>query len=597
MGEKVVNNSQVKSALRIKGVAGTVTASLAMAVTGLNRINRIFSHISEYQGIEFADNLIKYLNVKCKLNSAELEYLPKEGPFIIVCNHPFGAIDGIILLSMIGKVRPDIKILTNFLLSYIPNLEKSFFPVNPFTDRKGLRSSLKGLKMAKKHLENGGALALFPAGEVSSNNNKEHVVKDIEWQPSVIKLIKNAKVPVVPLFFSGQNSALFHFLGKIHPLLRTVRLPHELSNKRNKEVSISIGKSVTASEIEDFTSIRELGRYLWSRTYALEANICERGEEKKTEAVPVLEPVPKRQLVAEIAGIAGKRLFAVANYECYLADYNEIPQLMREIAIRRELAFRGAEEGTGREMDTDEFDPLYRHLILWDREQNAVAGAYRLGFGREILKRYGLRGFYTETLFRYKPDFATVLENSIELGRSFVSVEFQKDPLALMLLIKGLFYTVIKYDDVKYLLGPVSISSAYPLFYRSIMIYYLRKKHGDRRYAELMTPVTPFVPDYMKVDPNALLESKMGSLERFDRFLSRMSSGKYRLPTLLKKYLKINARIVAFNVDPDFNNCVDGLIMLNLSEVPKSEIDTLSKEFEDKNALYKRFDIFTNTEI
>ncbi len=603
MGDKVVNKSQVKKALKIKGPIGTATASIAMAITGLNRINRIFSHISAYRGIEFADNLIKYLNVKYNVDNAELGHIPKEGPFIIVSNHPYGAIDGIIILSMIGKIRPDIKILTNFLLSYIPNLEESFFPVNPFTDRKGLRSSVKGLKMAKEHLERGGALALFPAGEVSSNNNKEHVVKDIEWQPSVIKLIKRAEVPVIPLFFSGQNSALFHFLGKIHPLLRTVRLPHELSNKRNKEISLSIGMPINSSELVDFASVKELGRYLWSRTYSLEANICEsekgpcsgKGDGTVAEE-PVMEPLAKELLKENIEKISEKRLFEVANYECYLADYKDIPYLMQELGIRRELAFRGAAEGTGKPIDTDDFDPLYKHLILWDKEKFAVAGAYRLGFAKEILKKYGVRGLYTETLFRYKPDFVSILENSIELGRSFVSVEYQKDPLALILLIKGLFYTVIKYSDVKYLLGPVSISSGYPLFYRSIMIYYLQKCYGDKRYADQMIPLTPFVPDYKKVNPKSLLESKMGSLERFDRFLSRMSCGKYRLPTLLKKYLKINARLLAFNVDPDFNNCVDGLIMLNLFDVPKSEIDALSKEFDDKNALYRRFDIYANSD-
>ena len=601
MGEKVVRNAQVKKALKIRGPAGTVAAFLAMAITGLNRINRIFSHISGYRGIEFADHLIEYLNVKYRVGGSELAYIPKEGPFIIVSNHPYGAIDGIIILSMVGKVRPDIKILTNFLLSYIPNLEESFFLVNPFTDRRGLGSSINGLRMAKEHLSRGGALALFPAGEVSSNNNKEHIVKDIEWKPSAIKLIKNAGVPVVPLFFNGQNSALFHFLGKIHPMLRTVRLPHELSNKKNKQITLSIGMPISSAELLDFASVRELGRYLWSRTYSLEANIDEvRGnsssQEGAREGQPVAKPLAKEFLRENIEKIADKRLFEVANYECYLADYKDIPYLMQELGIRRELAFRGAEEGTGKAIDIDRFDSLYSHLILWDKKNLAVVGAYRLGFAREILKKEGMQGLYTETLFRYKPDFLPVLENSMELGRSFVSLEYQKDPLALILLIKGLFYTVIKYRDVKYLLGPVSISSAYPLFYRSIMIYYLKKGYGDKRYANQIVPVTPFVPDYKRVNPKALLESKMDSLERFDRFLSRMSGGKYRLPTLLKKYLKINARLLAFNVDPSFNNCVDGLIMLNLSDVPKSEIDLLSKEFEDKDGLYKRFDIFTSAD-
>lgn len=593
MGTKVVRNSQVKSALKVKGIFGTVAASLAMAVTGLNRINRIFSHISDYRGVEFADKLIEYLNVRCGVNEEGLNSIPEKGPFIIVSNHPYGAIDGMIILSIIGKRRPDLKILTNFMLSYIPNLEESFFPVNPFTDRPGLKSSYTGLKLAKEHLDNGGALALFPAGEVSSNANKEKIVKDIEWQPSIVKLIKKAEVPVIPLFFAGQNSALFHFLGKIHPLLRTVRLPHELSNKRNKEIKLEIGMPIPASEIADFASIHELGRYLWNRTYSLEANI-EEGESfhrvyMKEE--PLLPPVKKESLSAEIVTIADKKLFDVGNYECYLADYDSIPFIMREIAIRREIAFRAVGEGTGKPMDTDEFDPFYKHLFIWDRDNCSIVGAYRLGFCKEIIKRNGIKGIYSQTLFKYNREFYSVLTRSIELGRSFVTLEYQKDPLALMLLIKGLFYTVIKYKSVNYLLGPVSISSWYPLFYRSIMVYYLRKRHRDPRYANMVTPRTPFVPDYKKVVPKELLESKIGSLERFDRFLSRMSNGKYRLPTLLKKYLKINARIITYNVDPDFNYCIDGLILLDLSEVPKSEIDALSKEFEDKSMLYERFGI------
>lgn len=597
MGTKIVNNSQVKSALKIKGFFGTVVASLAMAVTGLNRINRIFSHISQYQGIEFAGKLIEYLNVKCKINENELANIPKEGPFIIVSNHPFGAIDGIILLSQIGKIRPDIKILTNFLLSYIPNLEESFFPVNPFTDRPGLRSSFTGLKKAKEHIEAGGAIAFFPAGEVSSNRNKEKIVKDIEWQPSVVKLIKNAGLPVVPIFFTGQNSAFFHFLGKIHPMLRTVRLPHELSNKRNKEIELKIGMAIPASEIEDFASTEELGRYLWNRTYSLEANVDEEEVQVKkyNNEEPVLPPVAKEPLVEEIKSIDSCRLFSVGSYQCYLAEYGQIPLLMKEIAIRREMAFRAVGEGTGKPLDTDEFDTYYRHLILWDKEEQAVIGAYRLGFCKEIIEVKGIAGIYTQTLFKYNKDFHSVLENSIELGRSFVAYEYQKDPLALMLLIKGLFYTVIKHESIRYLLGPVSISSWYPLFYRSLMVYYLRSRHRDTRYANMVTPRTPFTPDYKKVSPKDLLESKIGSLERFDRFLSRMSNGKYRLPTLLKKYLKINSRIITFNVDPDFNYCIDGLIMLDLQEVPRNEIDSLSKEFDDKSVLYRRFGIDTSS--
>lgn len=616
MSKEVINKSQVKSAIKMHGLLGNVVAAVAMKVTGFDKINNIYSHISDYQGKEFADKLIEYLKVKCDFNEQELDYLPKEGPFIIVSNHPFGAIDGILMLSIIGQRRPELKILTNFMLSYIPNLSENFFPVNPFTDRPGLKSSLKGLKLAKEHLRNGGALGLFPSGEVSSNANKEKVVKDIPWQISVVKLIRNSGVPVVPIFFGGQNSAMFHFLGKIHPMLRTVRLPHELSNKKNKTVALRIGKPIPVSELEDFTSLKELSLYLWNRTYALEANIESHGhilsmdEEsisgdaiKWSKFIPftgngnespvadICKTIDKDILSGELESRKDDLLFEVGQYACYLSGYSDIPNIIREIGIRREESFRAVGEGTGKEIDLDEYDIYYKHLFVWDKEQKCLVGAYRLGIGSEILKNQGIDGLYSNSLFRYKNDFSPQLERTIELGRSFVSPVFQKEALPLMLLIKGLFYSVMKYPQVKYLIGPVSISSWYPPFYRSLMIYYLRQKHSENRFFNMVSPITPFKPDFNKVDVECLLQNKMDSIEKFDKFMYKLSNSKYRLPTLLKKYLKMNCRILDFNVDPSFNYCVDGLIMLDLGEVPRQEIDSLCKEFPDKKQVYRRFDI------
>ena len=595
METKVVNNSQVQRALKVKGAFGAVLASAAMSAVGINRVNRIYSHIYQYDGIEFAEKFIEHMNIECDIDEQELENIPKEGPFIIVCNHPYGAIDGMLMLKTIGKIRPDFKILTNFILSYIPNLEKSFFPVNPFTDSPGLRSSLKGLKMATEHIQGGGCLGLFPAGEVSSNCNPEKKIKDIEWQPSIIKLIHNAKVPVVPLYFSGSNSSLFHFLGKIHPRLRTAMLAHELANKRDYKLSLRIGKPIPVSEQEEFESLQQLGRYLRNRTYALEANIetgkAQQNTAAATYTTAVADPVESGILAKEIQSIESNKLFEVNSYVCYLSEHKNIPNIIKEIGVRREIAFRAVGEGTDTPIDLDNYDTYYKHLILWDKEKNAIIGAYRLGFGMDIIREKGIKGFYSHSLFRYSEQFKDELTHSIELGRSFVSVEYQKDPLALMLLFKGLFYTVIKYPQVKHLVGPVSISSAYPLFYQSIMIHYLKECHSIPEFAGMINPKVPFKPDFGNVVPEELLGNKMSALEKFDRFMFRQSNSKYRIPTLLKKYLKLNARIIGYNVDPDFNYCVDGLIMLSLNNMPRAEIDALSKEFEDKSAIYKRFGI------
>lgn len=593
MDKKLVSKSQIKRAFNVRGAFGNAVASATMSVAGLNRLNRLYSHVSEYQGIDFADHLLEQLNVKCDIAPEEFDNLPKEGPFIIVSNHPFGGLDGIIMLHLFGRLRPDLKILTNFILSHIPNLKEFFFPVNPFTDNKGLKSSLKGIRMATEHLKNGGVLGLFPAGEVSSNANKERVVKDIEWQPSIIKLIKKAGVPVVPIYFDGGNSKYFHFLGRINKYLRTLRLPGELSNKKDKTVSIRIGRPVTVLEIEEFVTLKDLGNHLWNRTYALEANV--RGQENDAvgsiEKEKIASPVDKDILIKEIESRGEDLLFEVKDYSCYLFNAQNIPNLIKELGIRREEAFRSIGEGSNKEIDTDEYDPYYKHLVLWNKKDNAVIGAYRLGFGDEILFKYGLEGFYSNTLFRYRPEFKTYLKRAIELGRSFVSNEYQKDPLALMLLIKGLMYTVIKNPQVRFLIGPVSISASYPIFYRSLMIHYLKLRHSRSAIAKWVNPKFRFVPDFYRVDVDSLLKGKLDSVEKFDRFMFRLSNNRFRLPTLLKKYIKINSRIIAYNIDPDFNNCVDGLIMLDVYEVPKQEIDSLSKEMADKTAVYKRFGI------
>ncbi len=594
MRTKLVNKSQVKNAIKVKGFAGNLLAGLIMRVLGLNRINGIYSHIHQYQGIEFADKLLEHLNVSCDFLPDELEYLPQGQPFIIVSNHPFGAVDGVMMLSILGKKRPDLKILTNFILSYIPNLAEHFFPVNPFTDRPGMKSSLGGLKMAKEHLASGGVLGLFPSGEVSSNKNRERVVKDIEWQPSIIKLIKGAGVPVVPVYFNGSNSRLFHLMGKVNPYLRTARLPHELINKRDKTISLRIGKPIMPTELEEFVNIQDLGRYLWNRTYALEANVAvlqqEMAEEPKVQA-PVAQHSAPDKLCSDIAAIASEKLFEVNSYECYLAKAEQMPDLMHEIAVCREETFRAVGEGTGNSVDTDEYDKYYRHLVLWDRDRKCLVGAYRLGMGNEIVRKYGLEGFYSHSLFRFHREFRPYLRKSVELGRSFVVPSYQKDPLALMLLIKGLMYMVIKRPEVRYLIGPVSISSWYPLFYRSLMVHYLHQRQSIPEFEKYVSPKCPFEYQFHRVNVDELAGGRMESLERFDRFMYRLSNSRFRLPTLLKKYIKLNARILAFNVDPDFNFCVDGLIMLDVMDVPKSEIDQLSKEFEDKESVYRRFGI------
>lgn len=590
MTTKLISRQDVKMAFKLRGVTGDILASIILHITGLQRINKRYSRVANISGREFTGALLKEFNVSFEINEKELEYIPQDGPFIVVSNHPFGAVDGIILLHIFGSVRPDIKFLTNFVLSHIPNLTEFFLPVNPFTDKPDLAGSFSGLRTAMETLKNGGGLALFPAGEVSTTYGTS-IIKDKEWQPSIIKLIKISGVPVVPVYFHGTNSRFFHWIGKIHPILRTARLPGELLNKQNRSIRMCIGRPVSQTEISEFKDLKELGMHLRSRSYALEANIRkEVKNETRIDLEPIALPKNRRAMQKEINSLAPeKHLFTTGNYSCYLTDSKSIPLMMHELGRRREEAFRAVGEGTGRPLDLDEYDSYYKHLILWDKQKTRLVGAYRLGFGAEIMKSKGVKGFYTQTLFSYEKPFEKVLSESLELGRSFVVLDYQKEALPLVLLIKGLFYSVVTNKEIKYLLGPVSISSWYPKFYRSLMIHYIKSNHSAGEIEKYVIPRNPFFPDYLRTSPEHLLAGKMDTLEKFDRFMLRLSNNEYRLPTLVKKYLKINCKIVTYNVDPDFNYCVDGLVLLDIAQTSKQEIMALAKGEKNQDIIMERF--------
>lgn len=593
-------------AIHMRGLIGWTIATLSMWLLGLNKVNKYNDKYKNYKGAEFSEHVLRGLGVKYTLNSQQFDFIPQDGPFITISNHHVGSIDGLILSSVIGTMRPDFKILTNFILTMIPSLKDHFLPVNPFSEEFQAHKSYKGLRLALEHVKNGGCLGLFPAGEVATIQPqskktalKSRTVEDTVWPENMVRLIRNANVPVIPIYFEAHNSKMFHLLGRIHPLLRTARLIHEMFNKKGAVVPMRIGKPILPNEIAEYQDNEHLGAYLRSRIYVMEAEFNNSNSAllaPPETVTPIALPRDKKAVIKEMSLLknAGKKLFEVASYQCYLADYEEIPVTMFELGRRREQAFRATGEGSNKAIDVDSYDKYYKHLILWDFKQKKIAGAYRLGIGSEIFESHGgIDGFYTKSLFNYSQDFIdNYLKYTIELGRSFVSVEYQKEALPLMLLIKGLMFSLMRYPDAKYFIGPVSISNSYPKLYQSLMVYYLNNMHHANISENDAVPTTPFTPDYLCINPKDLLRRKMDKFEKFDRFLMLLSDNKYRIPTLVKKYIKINARIICFNVDPLFNYSLDGLILLKIDEYPRFELLAMTKDVEnvqEREAIMNRF--------
>ena len=590
---KVVTLLDLKNALGIKGFFGTCVAGAAYGYLRLGKINRLFDGAADYQGREFADHLLENMGITIDVSPEQLENIPKEGGFVLVSNHPFGGIEGVMLLSAIAKVRPDFKVMANFILSHIPNLKECFFAVNPFEKNPEWKSSVGGIKGAIQHIVEGKGLGVFPAGEVSRYHGHAYP-EDLPWATSIARIIKNANVPVIPVFWEGRNSKLFYAVDKIHPMMGTARLTKELINKHDTCFNLQIGKPILPSEIKLYENPKDLAAYLRSRSYALEANIPAKVDEKpNVKQAEIDAPTDLSLMLSELEAIREKSfLYSASDYDCYLADYEDIPNLMHEIARLREETFRAIGEGTGKSLDQDEFDKHFKQMILWDKVKQKIAGCYRLGIGSEIIPRFGIKGFYVSTLVNIDESFSDKLRHTIELGRSFVSLEYQKEVLPLMLLLRGLSDVVVRYPEINHFIGPVSISAWYPKFYLSLIARFVSEKHAvEDELKGKVTPKTPFVPDFLKVDADVLLQNNMNGVDKFDKFLFRLSNGLYRLPTLFKKYLKLNAKFLCFNVDPDFNDTLDALLFLTFTDFPEDEVMPLFRDSsdEEKEIVRKRF--------
>ena len=567
--------------------SGDYFAKFLMYILRYNKLNKLYSQIAAKQGVDFIDELIKSLEFNIEFDEKQLSKIPKKGPFIVVANHPLGGFDGLLLIKYISMVRKDVKVLTNFLLKKIEPVAEFFLSENPFD---GDEVGAAGLAEARAHLQNDGVLCLFPAIDVNTKDTFDGVTDNI-WQFPVVKFIKDSAVPVVPVLFQGTNSRLLHLFAKIHPSLKHARLPSEILSKKHKNIKIRIGSAVQVEEQERFEDIYQFGRYLRAKTYSMESDIEVRrffnyNLKPAAKPQPIIDPIPKEKILKEIQSIkCDGTLFKLKNYVAYCAPSSDIPNILNEIGRLREITFREVGEGTNNSIDIDEFDLYYYQLIIWDEEEQRIVGAYRLGKGKDIMSQFGKRGFYLHSLFRMDEKLKPILEESLELGRSFVIKEYQRKPMPLFLLWKGILYFLLKNPEYRYLIGPVSISNNYSKVSKDLIIRFILRNHLNWQLARFIKPRNSYKFKSDNTDLNLLMENMDHDINRLDKTIGDLDEMNSGLPVLLKKYIKLNAKIIGFNVDPKFNNCLDGLIVLDVYDVPKNTIESLSKEANDGSIL------------
>ncbi len=552
---------------RPPGFAGLLTQPLLAAanrLTGLSRLNGLYQQARRAvaEG-DFLDTALATLGVRCDLDPQRLAQVPDTGPLVVVANHPFGGVEGMALAQALRRRRPDLRILANHLLGRVPELDPLMIHVNPFAGGAAARQNHAPLRQALAWLKNGGALLVFPAGAVSHLHVRARAVTDPPWQPTVSWLVHRSEAAVLPVFVAGRNSAGFQLAGLVSPLLRTALLARELLRSQRRVLRVELGRPIGADELKQLSDDVERTAWLRLKVYALAPRLAVKPG--PVRAVAVCTGPQSQSLPAEVAALpAGARLLTHGDFAVYLTCAAQIPGVLQEIGRQRELTFRAAGEGSGKALDLDVFDQHYLHLWLWDHAQGRLAGAYRLAPIDRVLAERGERGLYVAGLFRFRRGALQAMGQALELGRSFVACDYQRDFQPLLLLWQGIGRYLVANPQYTKLLGPVSIARTYSDQSRGLMAHYLSRYCAS---AELAGAVRgnyrPRRPPLRGLG-DATVARLLRDVDTVAGLVSAIEDDGKGLPVLLRHYLKLNGQVLAWNVDHDFGDVLDALLLVDL---------------------------------
>ena len=550
-------------------------------ISGLERCQQLYDEIEA--GCELEDFLGQALAkaaIDYRLSDSSIARVPHSGACVLVANHPYGAAEGLVLFHLLSRVRPDFKVLGNFLLGRVPQLREKLIEVDPFGGKEAARANVNPLRQALQHLRNGGLLVVFPAGEVSSWQGPRRGVVDPPWSDTVARLVQKSKAAVLPVFFPGHNGLLFQLAGAVHPRLRTLLLPNMLLKGRKTPLTPLIGNLIPSKRWATFASDRQLVDYLRLRTYALgldtEASVAPMaGTQAVPQPVALSARVAISELRAELAALpAPQRLLQSGEFDVFFAAAGQIPRLLHEIGRLRELTFRAAGEGTGRALDLDDFDQEYLHLFVWNQEQEELVGAYRVGQVDQLLASRGKEGLYTTTLFDFKPELLKYLEQGLELGRSFVRPEYQRSFAPLLLLWKGIGHYLTLHPQYRFLFGPVSISQDYSDRSRELMTCALSRHYLVKELANLVAPRLPVPIKPLKVPGlnREHCDDLLRNIDDVSALVADLEADSKGIPVLLRHYLGLGGKLLAFNLDPAFSDVIDGLLLVDLPQADSKQL-------------------------
>lgn len=515
------------------------------------------------KGLDMVEQVLDHLDISCTLASHDLEQIPEHGPLVIMANHPTGTLDGLALLYAVSRVRRDVKVVTNRMLTHLEPLSSLFIPV----DNMGGKTAKTAFAQMEQQLHQSGVLIFFPAGEVSRPTRKG--IRDKKWHTGFIKLANKFRAPLLPVHIQAHNSLLFYASTLVSSTLPMLLLMQQMFRRQHSNLPIKIGQQIAWNSWYSAThSSREMAGQCRQHVIRLGKGLPGLFKTESAIARPEDRATLKRALAqAECLGKTsdGKSIFL------WQRNGEEDVPILRELGRLREVAFRAVGEGSGKRRDTDRYDDDYLHLILWDEEDLEIVGAYRFMPTAEQVNKHGFCGLYSHSLFHYDDKMAPILEHGIELGRSFIQPRYW-GRRGLDYLWSGIGAFLARYPHYRYLFGPVSISGGLPPDARDLLVAFYRLWFpASHPFAVSRQPYPASLPDILAQFGG---KDYTDDLTRLKSLLGNLGCG---IPPLYKQYSELcepgGVQFIDFGSDPAFNHCVDGLVLVDLCYLKRNRYE------------------------
>ena len=560
--QKMISKKYPK--LKKNKIVQSAISKFASSMVHQEEINSFLEKHAHLGSFEFIDEVLEHFNFNYLLNDKDLENIPSSGRVVIIANHPLGGLDAFALIKLISCVRKDIKVVASDFLDMFDVMKPILTNVNNFKATQKKEAIANIYEALNKEM----ALIVFPSGEVSRASATG--IKDTKWHKGFLKFAQRSNSPILPIFIGGKNSKTFYSVSAINKSLSTLLLSNEMFKQRDKSIEIHIGEIIPNEHIvpKGIHPDKLIDLYK-KQVYSLKSNknffITQKAIAHPEDRRELKKELKASELLGETKD--GKHIYLYASQDKNSSVINEIGRL-------RELSFRKVGEGINKKRDIDKYDRYYKHIILWDNEDLEIVGAYRIAECKNVILEYGVDALYTTTLFDYNDTFMPYLDDAIELGRSFVQPKYWGSR-ALDYLWYGIGAYLRNNPQIKYMYGPVSLSANYSKAAKDMLLYFY-----DKNFHDSDGLVSAKLPYNFTTDETLIknLDEEFNSddyKENFRTLKKALSSIDSNIPTLYKQYGDLcdegGIKFCAFNIDPDFSNCIDSFIVVDVSLIKESQ--------------------------